>query len=143
MPTTIMPQTTMTVLTMVPMTATMVLQSLIAQLKRSRQIWIKVSPPLPSTDSDSEPQSGGTCLQQKVDTEPPLDMCTWLHDMNPNVDELKTAIRVMKALQNASLDNGDLDAGSLSQLHSPPQCTFPICDPSELLSLRQFLATQR
>jgi hypothetical protein len=101
-----------------------------------------LTPPLPSTDSDSEPQSDGPRLQQEADLEVHPDISSWLHDMNPNVNELKTAVWFVNALQNVSLDNGGLDADALARLQSPPQRTFTIDDPSELFSLRQF-ATQR
>ncbi|KAF8579996.1 hypothetical protein K439DRAFT_1298412, partial [Ramaria rubella] len=45
-------------------------------------------------------------------------------------------------LQDASLDNGDLEEEALFWLHNPPEHELEIEDPDEIFFLEQFLATQ-
>jgi hypothetical protein len=59
----------------------------------------------------------------------------------PQIEELKTALEFNTALQDASLDNGDLSRDALDRLHNPSTHVFEIDDPNELYSLKMFLAT--
>ena len=60
----------------------------------------------------------------------------------PSVDTLKTSIEFQRALEEASLDNGDLDVDKLYQLRHPNQNESNLLDdPDVLFSLRLFLST--
>jgi hypothetical protein len=63
-------------------------------------------------------------------------------DFEPNVDELRDSLNFVRALRNASLENGDLSAHFLERLHNPPTCELKVDDLDELYSLKQFLATE-
>jgi hypothetical protein len=63
------------------------------------------------------------------------------HEFVPAVQELKLSLEFIKALKNASLDNGDLMAATLDRLRNPPEHVLQI-DKNKLHSLRQFLGVQ-
>jgi hypothetical protein len=65
----------------------------------------------------------------------------WQPEVEPVVDELKSSLDFIHALQNASLDDGGLSEEALRRLRNPPQHILEIDDPVELLSLRHFLGT--
>ncbi|KAF8074615.1 hypothetical protein FPV67DRAFT_1354269, partial [Lyophyllum atratum] len=56
-------------------------------------------------------------------------------------EELKIALQFKKALEAASLENGDLDADQLHNLRNPPQTVLNIDDRDLLLSLKLFIST--
>ncbi|KAF8583438.1 hypothetical protein K439DRAFT_1647251 [Ramaria rubella] len=60
-------------------------------------------------------------------------------DIIPALLHLIQSWNFIKALENASLDNGNL---SDEQLKNPPQEVFCVNDPNELYSLKQYLAVQ-
>ncbi|KAF8068691.1 hypothetical protein FPV67DRAFT_1415071, partial [Lyophyllum atratum] len=62
-------------------------------------------------------------------------------DFVPRTDELNLALQFKKALQAASLENGDLDADQLYNLRNPPQEVLKIDDKDLLLSIKLFIST--
>lgn len=62
-------------------------------------------------------------------------------DFVPRTAELRMALEFQKALENASLDNGDLDKDQLHQLRNPTESSPTIDDEDLFLSLKLFLST--
>jgi len=63
-------------------------------------------------------------------------------DFTPRVDSLKTSLAFQRALEGASLDNGDLGVDDVYRLRHPVQNEINLLDdPDLLLSLRLFLST--
>jgi hypothetical protein len=63
-------------------------------------------------------------------------------DLIPRLDNLKTSMEFQRALESASLDNGDLDVDNVYRLRHPIQNGFDLHDAPDLLfSLRLFLST--
>jgi hypothetical protein len=63
-------------------------------------------------------------------------------DLIPRLDNLKTSMEFQRALESASLDNGDLDVDNVYRLRHPIQNVFDLHDAPDLLfSLRLFLST--
>jgi len=65
-----------------------------------------------------------------------------LDNFVPNIDELRIALKFVRAIKFASLNNGDLTPAIVMQLNNPLQEILQITDPNELYSLKQYLATQ-
>ena len=63
-------------------------------------------------------------------------------DFVPNIDELRIALEFIRAVQFASLDNGDLPPAVVMWLKDPLQEVLQIHDLDELYSLKQYLAIQ-
>ena len=63
-------------------------------------------------------------------------------NLTPRVDNLKTSVAFQRALEGASLGNGDLDVDAVYHLHHPIQNESNLVDDPDLLfSLRLFLST--
>lgn len=56
------------------------------------------------------------------------------------IKELQTALDFIAAVKNASLDNGDLDADTISRLQDPPTVPVDVSDPALRYSIDLFLA---
>ncbi|KAG5645799.1 hypothetical protein H0H81_008774, partial [Sphagnurus paluster] len=63
------------------------------------------------------------------------------NQFTPRTEELKLALQFKKALEAASLDNGDLDAEQLFNLRNPAEHPPLIDDDNLLLSLKLFIST--
>ena len=57
------------------------------------------------------------------------------------VEDLEDSLAWIKALEDASLDNGHLSAEVLQRLRNPPQHKFHFDDADEFYSIKQFIAT--
>jgi hypothetical protein len=64
-----------------------------------------------------------------------------LPDWEPPVEELKTSLNFIQALESALLDNGDIDEYGLERLCNPPREQLAIENANDLQSLEHFLAT--
>lgn len=62
-------------------------------------------------------------------------------DFVPHVEELRIAREFRLALEKATLNNGDLDAETLTRIRNPPQHIFELPDTDILLSLKLFIST--
>jgi hypothetical protein len=89
-------------------------------------------------NSDTDSVSGNMEILQSLQNEGTENLL----DAVPVVDELIHVRDSIKAVENACLDNGDLSADVVAQIRSPPQDILTIEDPSELYSLKQYLAAQ-
>ncbi|KAF8968972.1 hypothetical protein BDZ97DRAFT_1644451, partial [Flammula alnicola] len=59
----------------------------------------------------------------------------------PKTDDLRIALEFKRALEKASLDNGDLDEEELLRLRNPVTELIDIEDRDVLLSIKLFLST--
>jgi hypothetical protein len=87
-----------------------------------------------SDQSHSEPDNP---LYDQTTSEPAIESGFVL-----SVDELKTSVEFIRALESASLDRGNLDAEALTRLWNPPEHVLEVSDPNDLFSLEQYLMTQ-
>ncbi|KAF5386899.1 hypothetical protein D9615_001883 [Tricholomella constricta] len=62
-------------------------------------------------------------------------------DFIPRTEDLRIALEFKRALEAASLDNGDLDAAQIHALRNPTQQVLTIDDRDLLLSLKLFIST--
>ena len=85
-------------------------------------------------DTPNQQPSGNPSLATPEYSIPP--------EFTPRVDSLKTSLAFQRALEGASLDNGDLGVDDVYHLRHPVQNEINLLDnPDLLLSLRLFLST--
>ena len=85
-------------------------------------------------DTPNQQPSGNPSLATPEYSIPP--------EFTPRVDSLKTSLAFQRALEGASLDNGDLGVDDVYRLRHPVQNEINLLDdPDLLLSLRLFLST--
>lgn len=94
------------------------------------------SPPgsLPSTPSQAHTPTPPPGPRTELSIDP---------DLIPRTDELKISLAFYRALQDANLENGDLDEDEVNRLRNPVQHVDEIDDKDVLLSLKLFLSTTR
>ncbi|KAG6835779.1 hypothetical protein H0H93_014743 [Arthromyces matolae] len=98
------------------------------------------APPLPQhdvygVDNTEDPETPATHVPSQED-EPLLN-----DNVIPLVSDLKIALDFKKAIENAHLNNGDLDEYHLNLLRKPPEVHGRITDRDLLLSLKLFIST--
>ena len=94
-----------------------------------------------TTDDPTRPAVGDPVQQPSTDL-PVATHYTIPPDLIPSVDNLKTSLKFQRALEEASLDNGDLDVDNVYRLRHPIQNEINLHDvPDLLFSLRLFLST--
>ncbi|KAG6911311.1 hypothetical protein DXG01_002150 [Tephrocybe rancida] len=105
------------------------------------------TPPLPSNVDEIDTGCNETPpaeVEEEHDKEedfpPPIDVPEFaINDaFVPRTEELRIALEFKKSIENASLDNGDLDAEQLCTLRFPPQHVPAIDNHHILLSLKLF-----
>jgi hypothetical protein len=93
------------------------------------------------TDDEDIDYNDRATFHSSDDQRPYISM-PWLSpDYIPAVDELKYSLDFIKALELATLDNGDLSEEALFRLRNPPQHELTLDNPDEKYSIKQFLTS--
>ncbi|KAF8521819.1 hypothetical protein JB92DRAFT_3141125 [Gautieria morchelliformis] len=98
----------------------------------------------PSVGSPSpEPHDDASAAGSEDGSEPLPTSNPWSDpNFTPNVEELQDSLNFIRALRNASLDNGDLSEHYLIRLRNPPTHELRVDNPDELYSLKQYIASE-